>query len=108
MSYIKEYASKLTTAQEAVKVVKTGDWIDYGWCTGHPIELDKALAARMDELEDLKIRGGRRFLKWKMQQIIFAGIPGICPVLKEKLLIRALLTILRFVTLNFQDTTVKM
>ncbi|MCI5595277.1 MAG: butyryl-CoA:acetate CoA-transferase [Lachnospiraceae bacterium] len=58
MSYIKDYASKLTTAEEAVKVVKSGDWIDYGWCTGHPVELDKALAARMDELENLNVRGG--------------------------------------------------
>ena len=58
MSYIKDYASKLTTAEEAVKVVKSGDWIDYGCCTGHPVELDKALAARMDELENLNVRGG--------------------------------------------------
>ena len=44
--------------QEAVKVVKSGDWVDYGWCTNHPIALDKALAARKDELYDVKVRGG--------------------------------------------------
>lgn len=58
MDIRKEYASKLTTAVEAVKVVKSGDWVDYGWCTGTPDVLDKALAARTDELQDIKVRGG--------------------------------------------------
>ena len=55
MDYKKLYASKLCTAREAVKVVTSGDWIDYGWCTGHPVALDQALAARMPELEDVKV-----------------------------------------------------
>ena len=58
MTYQEQYQQKLTTAAEAVKVVKSGDWVDYTWCTNHPIELDKALAARKDELHDVKIRGG--------------------------------------------------
>ena len=58
MDYKKLYASKLCTAREAVKVVTSGDWVDYGWCTGHPVALDQALAARMSELEDVKVRGG--------------------------------------------------
>ena len=59
MSYYQElYQQKLTTAEEAVKVVKSGDWVDYGWCGNHPIALDKALAARKDELYDVKLRGG--------------------------------------------------
>ena len=36
------YQQKLTTAAEAVKAVKSGDWVDYGWCTGTPVALDKA------------------------------------------------------------------
>ena len=40
------YQQKLTTADEAVKVVKSGDWVDYGWCCNQPVALDKALAAR--------------------------------------------------------------
>ena len=52
------YQSKLTTAAEAAKLVKSGDWVDYTWCTNHPVELDKALAARQNELEDVKVRGG--------------------------------------------------
>ncbi len=53
-----EYQSKLRTPEEAVKVVKSGDWVDYTWCTNHPVALDKALAARKDELTDVKVRGG--------------------------------------------------
>ena len=58
MDYQKEYAKKLTTAAEAVKVVKSGDWVDYGWTTGTPDALDRALAARTDELTDVNVRGG--------------------------------------------------
>ena len=62
MSFSAEYSKKLTTAEEAVKVVKSGDWVDYGWTTGTPRVLDKALAARADELTDVKVRGG--ILMW--------------------------------------------
>ena len=58
MDFAALYKSKLTTPEEAVKVVKSGDWVDYGWCTGTPNALDKALAARMDELENVNFRGG--------------------------------------------------
>lgn len=61
MNYEKEYAKKLTTPEEAVKIVKSGDWVDYGWCANHPRVLDKALAERMikePSLTDLKFRGG--------------------------------------------------
>ena len=58
MTYQEEYQQKLTTAAEAVKIVKSGDWVDYGWCCNEPIELDRALAARANELYDVKVRGG--------------------------------------------------
>lgn len=58
MSYVEDYQKKLVSAQEAVKAVKSGDWVDYGWCTGHPVKLDAALAARAEELYDVKVRGG--------------------------------------------------
>ena len=53
MNYQELYQNKLKTAEEAVKVVKSGDWVDFGWCTGTPFELDKALAARSEELFDV-------------------------------------------------------
>ena len=61
MDYMQAYREKLTTAEEAVKVVKSGQWIDYGWVVATPVELDKALAKRMPELTDLNIRGGILF-----------------------------------------------
>ena len=52
-----EYRQKLRSPEEAVAVVKDGDWIDYTSCLGKPILLDRALAKRRDELHDVKIRG---------------------------------------------------
>ena len=58
MAFEQEYQKKLTSADEAVKVVKSGDWVDFGWCTGTPYALDLALAKRVPELSDVKFRGG--------------------------------------------------
>ena len=55
--FLKEYQSKLRTPEEAVLAVKSGDWIDYTSSLGKPVLLDRALAARRDELYDVKIRG---------------------------------------------------
>ena len=58
MDYQAIYQSKLTTPEEAVKTVRSGDWVDYTWGPIHPVALDRALAARKNELEDVKVRGG--------------------------------------------------
>ena len=58
MDFSEEYRQKLTSADEAVKVIKSGDWVDYGWCTNTVDALDKALAKRTDELKDINLRGG--------------------------------------------------
>ncbi len=63
MSYIKDYAQKLITAEEAANIVKSGDWVDYGWTTATPIAVDHALAARYEELENVNFRGG--ILMWE-------------------------------------------
>lgn len=34
--YRELYRQKLTTADEAVKVIKSGDWVDYGFCAIQP------------------------------------------------------------------------
>ncbi|MDD3185796.1 MAG: butyryl-CoA:acetate CoA-transferase [Anaerostipes sp.] len=65
MSFTEQYQKKLTTADEAVKVVKSGDWLDYGWCVNTPVALDKALAKRMPELENINIRGG--IIMWPLE-----------------------------------------
>ena len=57
MDYQAEYRSKLCTPAEAVRAVKDGDWVDYTSALGFPPLLDAALAARRDELHDVKVRG---------------------------------------------------
>jgi len=59
--YDSEYKSKLRTPEEAVKIVKSGDWIDYTTALGMPVLLDAALAKRAEELTDVKIRGNLMF-----------------------------------------------
>ena len=61
MDYTQEYKRKLRTPEEAVKVVKSGDWIDYTANICFPYLLDKALAKRKDELRDVKVRGSLLF-----------------------------------------------
>jgi butyryl-CoA:acetate CoA-transferase len=63
------YQRKLVTAEEAVRAVKSGDWVDYGICVGHPVATDTALAARAGELRDIKVRGA-----------IAMWMPEICSV----------------------------
>lgn len=53
-----DYLSKFVTPEVAAKAVKSGDWVDYGFGAGFPELMDRALAARRDELTDVKIRGG--------------------------------------------------
>lgn len=61
MNYSALYQSKLRSPQEAVKLVKSGDWVDYTSQLGFPYLLDKALAGRKEELSDVKVRGNLMF-----------------------------------------------
>ena len=56
MDYQKLYQEKLRSPEEAVRLVKDGDWVDYSQTCSFPQVLDKALAARSGELHDVKIR----------------------------------------------------
>jgi len=44
-------------AADAAGLVRSGDWVDYGAVLGQPDAFDTALAARIDELYDVSIRG---------------------------------------------------
>ena len=57
MDFMQEYRSELCSADEAVRLVKNGDWVDYGSNNGYPSTLDAALARRRDELHNVKVRG---------------------------------------------------
>lgn len=53
-----QYKERFVSPQEAAKVVRSGDWVDYGFGGGFPELMDQALAERKGELTDVKIRGG--------------------------------------------------
>ncbi|NLO20641.1 MAG: butyryl-CoA:acetate CoA-transferase [Syntrophomonadaceae bacterium] len=54
--WLEEYKSKLVTADEAAKLVKSGDWVEYGFGINCARDFDEALAKRKDELWDVNIR----------------------------------------------------
>ena len=58
MTYQQKYRSKLITADEAAKLVKSGDWVNFCWVATTPKAIDKALAKRLPELKNVKFRGG--------------------------------------------------
>lgn len=61
MSFIQEYRDKLRTPEQAVQVIKSGEWVDYTSNLCFPTLLDAALAERRDELHDVKLRGNLLF-----------------------------------------------
>ena len=73
MDYKKLYQEKLVTAEQAASVVKSGDWVDYGWTAITPVAIDRALAKRMPELTDVHVRGG--ILMW-VREIFKIDNPG--------------------------------
>ena len=74
MDYLAEYRSKLRTPEQAVQVIKSGDWVDYGTALGMPALLDAALAARRQgvHLHDLHAHG----LRWRDAFAHRAELPG--------------------------------
>ena len=57
MRWMDQYRAKLKSPQEAVKLVKDGDWVDYGSNNSFPHVLDRALAGRKEELGKVYVRG---------------------------------------------------
>ncbi|HWQ78303.1 MAG TPA: acetyl-CoA hydrolase/transferase C-terminal domain-containing protein [Anaerovoracaceae bacterium] len=53
-----EYRNKCVSADEAVKVIKDGDWVEYAWGASHAGLLGEAIARRKEELHDVNLRGG--------------------------------------------------
>ncbi|MBK5261484.1 MAG: butyryl-CoA:acetate CoA-transferase [Peptostreptococcaceae bacterium] len=74
MNYNQEYQNKLTSPQEAVKIVKSGDWVHYGNFLMAPTYFDKYLAERKDELNNVNVAA-----------VYYPGIPEIvkCDLDKE-------------------------
>ena len=57
MDYFVEYKSKLRSPEEAVSLIKSGDWVDYSTNVAFPKALDEALSKRRDELHGIRIQG---------------------------------------------------
>lgn len=56
MNWQEEYQKKLITADQAAKLVKSGNWVEYGFGINCARDFDEALARRVNELTDVKIR----------------------------------------------------
>ncbi|MDD4802618.1 MAG: acetyl-CoA hydrolase/transferase C-terminal domain-containing protein [Syntrophomonas sp.] len=55
-NWLDEYKKRLASADEAAKLVKSGDWIEYSFGITASDAFDQALAKRGDELKDINIR----------------------------------------------------
>ena len=53
-----EYKSKCVSADQAVKVIKSGDWVEFSWGASFAGLLADALDRRREELTDVNVRGG--------------------------------------------------
>ena len=40
MDFMELYAQKRMTAAQAAALVKSGDWVDYGWAVNTPVAVD--------------------------------------------------------------------
>jgi acyl-CoA hydrolase len=56
-SFLSDLRHKTVSAEQAAGVVKSGDWVDYGFGLGQPDLFDLALAARINTLHAVKVRG---------------------------------------------------
>lgn len=61
MNVWEAYRAKLRTPEQAVRAVKSGDWVEYTTNVCFPTLLDGALARRKEELTDVKVRGNLLF-----------------------------------------------
>ena len=64
MDFMELYAQKRMTAAQAAALVKSGDWVDYGWAVNTPVAVDAELAKRLPELEHLSR------VKWRFSNFV--------------------------------------
>lgn len=70
MTWQEIYQSKLTTAEEAIKLIHDGDKIVTGFACGEPIHIERTLAAHYKEYKNLEIINMLTLIEspWAMQE----------------------------------------
>ena len=70
MTWQEIYQSKLTTAEEAIKLIRDGDKIVTGFACGEPIHIERTLAAHYKEYKNLEIINMLTLIEspWAMQE----------------------------------------
>ena len=58
MTLMQEYQQKCVSADKAVQVIQSGDWVEFGWGASYAGLLADAIARRKEELTDVNMRGG--------------------------------------------------
>lgn len=66
MDFSKEYKEKLISAEDAAKLVKDGDVVDYSWGVITPHDFDEAFAKEITNLSDIVVRGGVELEQFKI------------------------------------------
>lgn len=66
MDYNKLYKEKLISAEDAAKLVKDGDYVDYSWGVIAAHDFDEALSKEITKLNDIVVRGGIELEKYKI------------------------------------------
>lgn len=56
--HMDEYRRKCVSADKAVKAIRSGDWVEYGFAASMAGLIGEALARRKEELHDVNMRGG--------------------------------------------------
>jgi acyl-CoA hydrolase len=88
LKYADEYSRKFTFAEEAVKVIKSGDRVIYAFGVCSVNELDRALAARKNELQEVKVICNDISCRYYAMDSDISGnhfkfYEGICPGARE-------------------------
>ncbi len=58
--YLAEYQSKRISADQAAALVKSGDYVEFGYCLSKAIAMDMALARRTHELFDVNVHCSKK------------------------------------------------
>ena len=71
MDFTELYAQKKMTAAQAAALVKSGDWVDYGWAVNTPVAVDAEIAKRLPELGARDLPDRRSRCTHDMEQLAY-------------------------------------